>query len=232
MKAVVLSLSLALLLGIQHQANAQAPDRPTVLTWGDSITWGYTPYMEDRKGLYWNITNGGVGGETSWGGKERLENDLLDNAAPQYAVIMYGTNDAVRYMANLLDPTRFTDHIYSPRSVAENLLAMAEMLSLRGTKVVVGLPLGVVPRPPGYEGSDDIRRILQDFLAETRVEMKRILKEYERDPTREFASKLITVDFRTRSLRFFADAFHLNEQGNQVLVPRLIKAVDKQMRRP
>jgi len=98
----------ALLAGIVP-AVAQAADRPVrILALGDSLTEGYgLPPGDDfpnvlehalkAKGLNVTIINGGISGDTSAGGRARLDWSLGDEKnGPDAAIVELGANDGLR----------------------------------------------------------------------------------------------------------------------------------------
>ncbi len=105
---------LALSLGAPDIAWAQAPSAPAaestpaprrLLAFGDSLTAGYGLAPEDTfpvklqarlqaDGFKVDVTNGGFSGDTTAGGLARVKWVLADR--PQYALIEFGANDALR----------------------------------------------------------------------------------------------------------------------------------------
>ena len=100
--------------GAPDIAWAQAPSAPAaasnaaprrLLAFGDSLTAGYGLAPEDTfpvklqarlkaDGFEVDVTNGGVSGDTTAGGLARVKWVLADR--PQYALIEFGANDALR----------------------------------------------------------------------------------------------------------------------------------------
>jgi len=109
-----LAALLALSLGAPDIAWAQAPSAPAaapnstprrLLAFGDSLTAGYGLAPEDTfpvklqarlqaDGFKVDVTNGGFSGDTTSGGLARVKWVLADH--PQYALIEFGANDALR----------------------------------------------------------------------------------------------------------------------------------------
>jgi len=206
----ILSLFASLTLSAAGIPKPEAADtRPTVLAFCDSITHGYSGYLQDRMNQHWNIIRQGFGGETSFGGLARLITYLENNPAPTVAVIMYGTNDAIH--GAMMGETQHT-----PEMVAQNMLQMADMLTSRGTIVFLGYPLGVAPAREGLSDENNRNlRLLQGFLDDTRIAIKKSKGSYR------------IVDFRIQDRKYYADAFHMTEAGNGILVNRIVNGLNK-----
>jgi acyl-CoA thioesterase-1 len=104
-KAILLALAAAVLMGRAGTA-AETPIR--ILALGDSLTQGYGlppqtdyPILLERalkaRGLDTVIVNGGVSGDTSAGGRARLDYALADpKGVPNAAIVELGANDGLR----------------------------------------------------------------------------------------------------------------------------------------
>ena len=104
-KAILLALAAAVLMGRAGTA-AETPIR--ILALGDSLTQGYGlppqtdyPILLERalkaRGLDAVIVNGGVSGDTSAGGRARLDYALADpKGVPDAAIVELGANDGLR----------------------------------------------------------------------------------------------------------------------------------------
>ncbi|MCC6731020.1 MAG: hypothetical protein IT208_16975 [Chthonomonadales bacterium] len=77
-----------------------------VVTVGDSITNGYTPYLAAELGADWTVIGKGASGHSA---RQYFEQDLDDALAadPDIVCIMLGTNDAVRARTSLFNLVRF-----------------------------------------------------------------------------------------------------------------------------
>lgn len=145
----VVALSIALLLGTVNalaRANAEdgddaAPLRIAVL--GDSLAAGYGLAAEDafprqleaallRMGVRARVLNHGVSGDTTAGGRRRVDWMLRDQ--PQIVIVELGANDALRGL--------------DPSLVAANLEAIIEALKAHGAAVV----LAGMRAPPNLGG--------------------------------------------------------------------------------
>lgn len=95
---------MVLAAGAAPSLSVAAPAK-TVLALGDSLTAGYGLPSEDAfpaqleralaaKGIAAKVVNGGVSGDTSAGGKARLDWALADK--PDVAIVALGANDALR----------------------------------------------------------------------------------------------------------------------------------------
>jgi acyl-CoA thioesterase-1 len=134
--AVVLGVVLGLVTlaqpGGQGAWAAPPPHVPSLLVFGDSLVAGYGLAHEDgfeaqlkaalqRAGHPVRILDGGVSGDTSAGGRARLDWALADN--PDAAIVELGANDALRG----------TD----PAETAANLTAILDTLAARHIPVLL-----------------------------------------------------------------------------------------------
>jgi acyl-CoA thioesterase-1 len=129
---------------------AEAAEPTKVLAFGDSLTAGYglpeadsfTAQLEqalDARGTEVTIINGGVSGDTSAGGRDRLDWALGD--APQLVLLELGANDGLRGL--------------DPAATRDNLDAVLATLHERGVPVLL---LGMVAPPnlgPDYGAAFD-----------------------------------------------------------------------------
>ncbi|SLN12176.1 arylesterase [Oceanibacterium hippocampi] len=113
-------------------AEATADDGVRLLALGDSLTAGYglpadkafTTQLEralKARGLAIEVIDAGVSGDTSAGGKARLDWALADN--PGYALVELGANDALRGI--------------DPADTRANLDAIIGSLKARGVRVLL-----------------------------------------------------------------------------------------------
>ncbi len=111
---------------------AMAADPIRLLAFGDSLTAGYNLPAGDAfpakleaalraRGYVVRVINAGVSGDTSAGGRARLDWTLADR--PDYAVVELGANDALRGI--------------DPKITAANLDAILSVLRQRGVKVLL-----------------------------------------------------------------------------------------------
>ncbi|MEJ2060140.1 MAG: GDSL-type esterase/lipase family protein [Gammaproteobacteria bacterium] len=105
---------------------------PVVLAFGDSLTFGkgVTPneaYPKDLARISgWHVVNGGISGETTAEGRQRLPG-LLAKVKPDYLVLIEGGNDSL--------------HMVPVEETQRNLVAMIRMAQRAGVRVVMfGLP--------------------------------------------------------------------------------------------
>jgi len=139
----IAALCAAALLGVVSQSapllaqtGGSAPPAPAgpirLLVLGDSLAAGYGlaaneafPAQLERalraKGHNVNVINAGVSGDTSAGGRARLDWSLADN--PHAVIVELGANDGLRGL--------------EPASTAENLGAILETLKKRGTPTLL-----------------------------------------------------------------------------------------------
>lgn len=140
--------SLCLAVALAFPAGAAEPTK--LLAFGDSLTAGYglpeadgfTVQLEealDARGTAVTIINGGVSGDTSAGGRDRLDWALGD--APAAVLLELGANDGLRGL--------------DPDATRDNLDAMLAMLDERGVPVLL---LGMLAPPnlgPEYGAAFD-----------------------------------------------------------------------------
>lgn len=131
-----LSLALAALL-LLTGCDSPTPPRPlaqdaVVLAFGDSLTRGtgapaqaaYPAMLSELLGR--TVINGGVPGEVTAQGRERLP-DLIEHHRPQLVVLLHGGNDLLRRR--------------DPAETAANLRAMIDQIRSAGADVVLlGVP--------------------------------------------------------------------------------------------
>lgn len=127
--------------------------RPVVLCFGDSITAGYgleagqtypdvLQKLLDAKGYKYRVVNGGLSGDTTQGGLDRIYDAM--KLEPKVTLLELGGNDGLRGVP--VERTR------------DNLVQIASRLRAKGSKVVV---LGIT-LPRNY-GPDYIRKFEEGF---------------------------------------------------------------------
>jgi acyl-CoA thioesterase-1 len=105
MKTTVLLSTMIALLTLQHPIARDS--RPVILAFGDSLTAGYgvahdSSYPEqlqrkiDSLGYKYRIVNMGVSGDTTSGGRSRMQAAL--NVMPSIVILELGANDGLRGM--------------------------------------------------------------------------------------------------------------------------------------
>ena len=126
-----------------------------ILAFGDSLTAGYglgpgegftdqlQTWLRDREGLRVHITNAGVSGDTTMGGRSRLDWALapVKGGKPDLVLLALGGNDGLRGVA--------------PDVTQNNMDAMVKTLTQRGIPVMV---LGMLAPPnlgPEYAAEFD-----------------------------------------------------------------------------
>ncbi|MBW0143755.1 arylesterase [Sphingomicrobium clamense] len=130
-----LSHLVALLTLFSASAHAQPVERPTIMAFGDSLTAGYNlpeglgfaPQLEDalrREGVAATVIDAGVSGETTSGGRERIE-WVLDGLEkkPDLFILELGGNDMLR--------------VIDPALTEANLRAMLDVLAERDIDVLL-----------------------------------------------------------------------------------------------
>jgi acyl-CoA thioesterase-1 len=105
MKTIALISTMIALLALQRPADRDA--RPVILAFGDSLTAGYgvphgSGYPEqlqrklDSLGYKYRIVNMGISGDTTSGGRARMQAAL--NVMPSIVILELGANDGLRGM--------------------------------------------------------------------------------------------------------------------------------------
>src|SRR5947207_3613066 len=104
---ITASLLSVMILMVTAQRPAPADSRPVILAFGDSLTAGYGvprgsgyPELLQRKldalGYKYRIVNMGISGDTTSGGRARIQAAL--NVMPSIVVLELGANDGLRGM--------------------------------------------------------------------------------------------------------------------------------------
>ncbi len=127
----------------------------TLLVFGDSLSAGYGIPRESawpsllaarlvEKKIDYNVVNASISGETTSGGRTRLD-DALKKHAPEIVAIALGSNDGLRGLPIA--------------TLRENILAMTEMAQKRKARVlIVGQRL-----PPNYGPyAEQFRRVFAE----------------------------------------------------------------------
>ncbi len=120
------------LCGFLWNALARAQTAPVILAFGDSLTSGYgLPKGESfpaqleaylrHQGVAVRVVNGGVAGDTTEDGRNRLAWALAVN--PRYVILELGANDALRGL--------------NPKQTKANLRAILDVLQRRKIKVLL-----------------------------------------------------------------------------------------------
>lgn len=204
-----LCLAVALFMG---PAFAQTPAAPSgaaqppirLLVLGDSLSAGYGlpageafPAQLERalraKGHNVNVINAGVSGDTTAGGRARLDWSLADN--PQAAIVELGANDGLRGI--------------EPASTAENLSAILAALKARGTPTLLAGMLA----PPNLGSA---------YGKEFNGLFPRIAKDHGAALYPFFLDGVAAEAALNQ-----ADGIHPNVKGVQVIVERILPAVEK-----
>ena len=135
-------LSCLLLIAASGLAAPAARAARTILVFGDSLSAGYGIRQEDswpalldkrlrQVGFDYSVVNASISGETTSGGRARLENALLKHS-PEIVIIALGSNDGLRGLPI--------------NTLRDNLLAMTDAVHQRKSRVlIVGQRL-----PPNY----------------------------------------------------------------------------------
>ena len=141
-----LSLSLVFLLFFVSFAAQSTSKQAVVLAFGDSLTAGYglgpkdgfTPQLQEwlteKQGYPVTVVNAGVSGDTSTGGRARLEWTVagLPNGTADLVILELGGNDVLRGI--------------DPNITLENMDAMIKFFQSKGMKVLIA----GMRAPPSY----------------------------------------------------------------------------------
>jgi acyl-CoA thioesterase-1 len=121
----------AMLIAVAAEGSAAAGERPVIAAFGDSLTAGYGLPERDSfaarlqaelaaRGKQVRVINSGVSGDTTAGGRARLEWTLADE--PDLVILELGANDGLRGI--------------DPKETYDNLDAMLTRLNELGIPVV------------------------------------------------------------------------------------------------
>ncbi len=143
MSGFIKTFRLIVVLILAAGPSAAGPGVLTVLAFGDSLTAGYglgpgqsvPAQLEDAlhdRGIAAHVVNAGVSGDTTTGGRARLQWALsgLNDGAPDLVILALGANDALRGI--------------DPKLTRANLAAMIETLQARKIPVLL---IGMVAPP-------------------------------------------------------------------------------------
>jgi acyl-CoA thioesterase-1 len=142
---------------------APAANVPTVLVFGDSLSAGYgidvdqswTALLQSRlnsQGYEHRVINASISGETTEGGKARI-NSALDNFDPDLLILELGGNDGLRG--------------FPPQIMKDNLREIVETARDRGASVVV---LGIrIPSNYGPRYTQAFEGVYRELAAEMDV---------------------------------------------------------------
>ena len=213
MRFLMLRLTAYGLLGLFVNATAMAANPMRILALGDSLTAGYGlpaadafPAQLERalaaKGIVVQVINAGVSGDTSAGGRARLDWALADRpeASPQWAIVELGINDALRGL--------------DPQLTYRNLDAILTGLRAKGVKVLLAGMLA--PRNLGAEYVAAFDGIYPKLQAAHQVPLYPFFLDgvaMHRDLTLE-------------------DGLHPNAQGVAVIVQRIMPMVQQWLKTP
>lgn len=150
--SAVFLLSFSFLFGAAGTANAQEADIQ-ILALGDSLAAGYglpagegftdqlEVWLNERSDQSVRVVNGGVSGDTSTGGRSRMDWALapINGGRPDLVVLELGANDALRGV--------------SPDITRVNIEAMVRTLTERGIPVLIAGMLASPSWGPEYEAS-------------------------------------------------------------------------------
>lgn len=148
-------LFLSLLLSLAVQASDDASKQIVVLAYGDSLTAGYglgpsdgfTPQLQawlaERLAHPIKVVNAGVSGDTSSGGRARLEWTVagLPNGKADLVILELGGNDVLRGI--------------DPKITLENMSAMIKFFQSKGMKVLIAGMRSPPSYGPAYQSAFD-----------------------------------------------------------------------------
>lgn len=212
----VLSLLLtATLLGpafLNGAFAAQSPKTVQIIAFGDSLMAGYglddqdsVPALLDaklkRKGFHIKMTNAGVSGDTTSGGRARLDWVLTtaDPQKPTLVILELGANDALRGL--------------SPDLTRKNLDAMITTIRERGFEILL---CGMMAPPNlGPDYAKDFNPIYADLAREHNVPLYPFFLE-------GVAAKA-TLNQQ--------DGMHPNAQGTAIIANRLVPVIEPILKR-
>ena len=142
---------------------APAASVPTILVFGDSLSAGFgidvdqswTALLQSRldsQGYEHRVINASISGETTEGGKTRIDT-ALDNFEPELLIIELGGNDGLRG--------------FPPQIMKDNLRAIIDTARSRGTSVVL---LGIrIPSNYGPRYTQSFEGVYRELATELEV---------------------------------------------------------------
>jgi len=136
---VLLCILFVLASGVPAAARAQAASTPVLMVFGDSLSaeyglpqgTGWVALMERRlksENLAWRVVNASISGETTLGGRNRIDAELARHR-PQAVVIALGGNDGLRGVS-----------LETTRANLEYMVAASRKINARPLLVGVRLP--------------------------------------------------------------------------------------------
>ncbi len=196
-----LAVSKAIILLFVFSAFAQADKQPKILMLGDSLTQGFG--LAEKNGLvpklqHWlsnnnvdvSLINGGVSGDTTLGGFERLDWLLTPNI--NGVVVALGGNDLLRG--------------FDPKFTKNNLRKIFKNLQLKGVKSVIVGTISPLNYGPQFKKEYD-----EIFPA--------LAREYNLFYIDSLYSPLINKRTQEISINLLqADGIHPNEKGVEAIV--------------
>lgn len=214
----ILALFLAVVLGSSSLPEARgAAQEKVILALGDSLMAGYGlpsgvsfPAKLERwlraQGIPVRIINGGVSGDTSTGGRERLEwsLDAFDSDTPDLVILEFGANDMLRGI--------------EPSLTRDNLTTMLDELKRRRILAVL---FGMRAAPNlGIQYTKEFNAIYSDLAKRHKVELVPFYLEG-------------VAGNRALNLE---DGIHPNEPGLDVMVknigPKILTILQRQTAKP
>ncbi|NOZ24047.1 MAG: hypothetical protein GXP25_23460 [Planctomycetes bacterium] len=202
-----------------------------IVVLGDSITKGdqvdenkrFTSLVQkelsDRLGKVVNVINSGVNADITELARHRLQRDVI-NHQPDYAVIMFGVNDAGFYRPETPEEPGDT-----PRVSAEDYRAylneMADKIEAAGIKIIFATP---VPMSHHYWMADlpQYRKNGLNYIVEEYVQIMRDVAEERGAPLidvhREFSIRPQTQDF-------IPDGIHPDRRGHRIIADVYMRAL-------
>jgi len=208
-----------------------------IVTLGDSITRGTRPGVEESEnfsslleaglradGLDVEVTNCGIGGETTTGALKRLD-DII-TLHPDYVIVMYGINDSI------IEPGGEKSALTREKFGA-NLTEIVHRLRAAGILPVLWTsspmaPFGITKDYyadfPPYSTHEDINFLLVSFIAE----LKRV-GEVEGVPVLDVNSAFLAKGEAEGSLEgYLTDGMHPNPAGHRIIADMLIAFFQQQ----
>ena len=221
-----------------------APDRVTVVAFGDSTTAPrgaltiYAGILEKElraKGVNAAVLNAGVGGNTTDMARRRLKTDVLDHK-PAVAIIQFGINDSA------VDVWR-NPPATGPRVTLDayraNLEYFVDTLSAAGAKIVL-----MTPNPMRWTGLLRERYGKPPYRSDDVDGFNVLLKTYAeavRQVAREKKTALVDVyaayeAFGARDGQsvdaLLLDGMHPNEKGHRIVADLLIARIPSMLGKP
>ncbi|MFW2367737.1 MAG: GDSL-type esterase/lipase family protein [Desulforhopalus sp.] len=179
------------------------------LTEGADLVRGHTWPCLVGNALPLNVSNFGIGGDTTQGMLSRFYPEVIQ-IKPDYVLIMGGTND-LRWD-------------WEVKVILGNIFSMSFQARYHGITPVIGLPM---PVDIATASKQDFSPPLCGYerLAEMLTDLNKKLKTYAADseiPVIDLHYPFLKDDHKADSTMFLDDGLHPNQKGHQLIADTII----------